>query len=75
MKTIFDSVIKILLVVLFAILIYEFHIFNGEYRNHDRYFLNTYEWTSLSSYLQVVIFDKRTGDIYKLVSGQMNKDY
>jgi len=35
MKTIFDSVIKILLVVLFAALIYEFHVFIEEYKNHD----------------------------------------
>ena len=59
MKAIFDYIVKILLVLLFAALIYEFHIFIGEYRNHDRYFLNT------SDYLQGTLFDKHTGEMYK----------
>jgi hypothetical protein len=35
MKVVFNGIVKILLVVLFAALIYEFHVFIEEYKNHD----------------------------------------
>jgi len=62
MKTIFDNVIKILLIVLFAALIYEFHIFIGEYRNHERYFSAGGGFVFKRD--GNILFDKRTGDLY-----------
>jgi hypothetical protein len=70
MKVIFDYIVKILLVVLFAALIYEFHVFIEEYKNHDRYYINL-----TPEPYPVTLFDKRTGNIYKPQSGQWELIY
>jgi len=63
MKVVFNGIVKILLVVLFAALIYEFHVFIEEYKNHDWYYINT-------DSTPYTLFNKRTGNIYKPHSGQ-----
>jgi len=60
MKLSFGDIIKFAFLVLFTVLIYEFYVFIGEYRNHDRYYpIQRQNETSPSA-----LFDKRTGNLY-----------